>query len=64
MGVDRIKRNLKLDTDDVVTLRFSPKTAISADRARTGTVKSIISELQLMPAVIRLLRRIVCNNRT
>ena len=51
MGIDRIKKNLKLDTNNVVEFC---KSVIFTSKERIGTVKLIILRLLLTLIVIQL----------
>lgn len=57
MGIDRIKKNLKLDTNNVVDFcksKVLDKNVIFTSKERIGTVKLIILKLLLTLIVIQL----------
>lgn len=57
MGIDRIKKNLKLDTNNVVDFfksKVLDKNVIFTSKERIGTVKLIILRLLLTLIVIQL----------
>lgn len=57
MGFDRIKKNLKLDTNNVVDFcksKVLDKNVIFTSKERIGTVKLIILKLLLTLIVIQL----------